>query len=214
MPVLSTCVPLELLELLKEKAEAITDCGIKGVTFSSLAVSFLEGCMDDIASIDPEELADDVGDLPPARLDEKTCHLAMAASEELVGLLKEKVAAIKKCGVKHLSLSSLTASFLMGQLDNIERLDPDKMAADMVLAGAEPVPPGEAGEESEDEKKPAGDSEGGDSDEGQEAEGPQEEKDSPGKDEGEEEDDEDGEPAGEADKDGDEEVSEPDPEGA
>lgn len=195
--ILSTTIPTVLMDLLKEKAEALRDCGIANVTTSSLAASFLVSQIGDIDDIEPAEIAEGL-EGEDARQDPATFlhHLSMSISIEVVDLLKEKVRAIKKAGCVSISLSSLTASFLMSQFDEISSLDPHEMAADMIAAGDEPD---KGDKEGANASQATGDSEGGDSPEGAEAEGAEADEGSHGEDEG---------GAGKADGAGDEEVSE------
>lgn len=195
--ILSTTIPTELMDLLKEKSEALRECGIANVTASSLAASFLASQMEDIEDIEPDEIAEGLKG-ESAYQDPATFlhHLSMRADMEVITLLKEKVRAIKKVGCTSMSLSSLTASFLMSQFDEISSLDPHEMAADLIAVGGTPE---KEGKEETDASGTTGDSEGGDSPEGAEAEGPEADKDSPGEDHG---------GPGEASDSGDEEVSE------
>lgn len=180
--ILSTTIPTELMDLLKEKAEALRDCGIANVTTSSLAASFLASQMEDIEDIEPEEIVAGLEGKDVRQEEAATFlhHLSMQTDIEVVDLLKEKVRAIRKAGCRSISLSSLTASFLMSQFDEISSLDPHEMAKDMIAAGDEPD---EGDKEGANASGTAGDSEGGDSAEGSASEGAEADEDSPGADE-------------------------------
>lgn len=191
--ILSTTIPTELMDLLKEKAEALRDCGIANVTTSSLAASFLASQREDIEDIEPEEIVAGLEGKDIRQEEAATFlhHLSMQVDAEVKNLLNEKVRAIRKAGCPSISLSSLTASFLMSQFDEISSLDPHEMARDMIAAGGEPD---EGDREGANASQAAGDSEGGDSDEGSAAEacppersaggGAEADEDSPGADEG------------------------------
>jgi len=180
--ILSTTIPTELMDLLKEKAEALRDCGIANVTTSSLAASFLASQMEDIEDIEPEEIVAGLEGKDVRQEEAATFlhHLSMQTDIEVVDLLKEKVRAIRKAGCRSISLSSLTASFLMSQFDEISSLDPHEMAKDMIAAGDEPD---EVDKEGANASGTAGDSVGGDSAEGSASEGAEADEDSPGADE-------------------------------
>lgn len=207
--ILSTTIPTELLDLLKEKADGIRDCGIR-VTMSSLAASFLTSRLDDIAAIDPELTASELDGKEFQERGTFLHHLSMGIDADVVDMLKEKVKAIKRAGCPSISLSSLASSFLVSQIEDIAALDPEEIAEDLVSAG---VKPGESADKEDDSADgPDGDNQGGDSSEGAEAEGPETDENSAGQNEeageGSEGDEGEGAPGSEADSDGDEEVSE------
>jgi hypothetical protein len=208
--ILSTTIPTELLDLLREKVAGIRDCGIR-LTISSLAASFLTSRIDDIAAIDPELTA---SELDGKSIQERSTflhHLSMSIDSDVVDMLKAKVKAIKRAGCPPISLSSLAASFLMSQIEDIAALDPDMIAEDLVSAGVRPG--GSADKEGDDaDGSDDEDNQEGDSAEGSEAEGSAAGENPPGKNEeageGSEAEEGGGAPGLEADSDGDEEVSE------
>jgi len=190
--VLSTTIPPDLVELFKNKAAAIKKCGVRGISPSSLAASFLASRARMIEDLDPETAAALLGGKPPD-LGASLEHFSMGIDAEIVKLLSAKAEAMQKKGCD-ISLSSLAAAFLVDQTEEIEDIDPEQLAQDM---------------EDDDGSGADEDSAGGDPPEGAEADGPPAEEGSPGEDQGDEEGaPEEEAPGGPTDKDGDEEVLE------
>ena len=94
-------------------------------------------------------------------------------SEDLYHLLKSKVKEIRRAGARDITVSSLAGSILGGLYEDIEALDPEKVAKD-ILEGVEDV------EQPADGQAP----EGGEAEAGQEAERQPEEENPSGEDEG------------------------------
>jgi len=218
--VLSTFVRPEMVALLKEKVSELALCGVENISVSSLAAAFLESKIDELEELDPRAFEDLKGGTV-GRSDMPGSPLCLYAGKQVGDILRAKVKLFNLHKIR-ISLSSLISAFLESQMEEMERIDPAEMAADMIESGFEPDGPAEdedpaEGEEggSDGAKRNNADTADGREEAGEAAEGAEETEGGSGKDEGPEAEgqEEGGEaPAGEPDGDGDEEVLAPEKE--
>jgi len=214
--VLSTFVRPEMVALLKEKVSELALCGVENISVSSLAAAFLESKIDELEELDPRAFEDLKGGTV-GRSDMPGSPLCLYAGKQVGDILRAKVKLFNLHKIR-ISLSSLISAFLESQMEEMERIDPAEMAADMIESGFEPDGPAEEEEEEEGSdgaKRNNADTADGREEAGEAAEGAEETEGGSGKDEGPEAEgqEEGGEaPAGEPDGDGDEEVLAPEKE--
>lgn len=214
--VLSTFVRPEMVALLKEKVSELALCGVENISVSSLAAAFLESKIDELEELDPRAFEDLKGGTV-GRSDMPGSPLCLYAGKQVGDILRAKVKLFNLHKIR-ISLSSLISAFLESQMEEMERIDPAEMAADMIESGFEPDGPAEEEEEEEGSdgaKRNNADTADGREEAGKAAEGAEETEGGSGKDEGPEAEgqEEGGEaPAGEPDGDGDEEVLAPEKE--